>query len=84
VSAVQLSVVPVLVVPEAAKPVGAPGTVAQVAAGVVTFRAELAAEVPAASVASTVKLYVVETARPVTANEVPVAVPIEAPFFKTV
>ena len=57
VSAVQLNVVPVLVVPEADKPVGALGLVVQLlAAEVVTLRAELAAEVPSASVASTVKL----------------------------
>src|ERR1035441_2093349 len=42
---------------------------------VVTSRAELAGEVPTLSVASTVKLYAVEAERPVTANEVPVAVP---------
>jgi hypothetical protein len=52
--------------------------------GVVTFTAELAAEVPCASVASTVKLYEVEAASPLTAKEVPLAVPIEVPFCKTV
>jgi hypothetical protein len=51
---------------------------------VVTSRAELAGEVPTLSVASTVKLYSVEAERPVTANGVLVAVPIEAPFFRTV
>jgi hypothetical protein len=51
---------------------------------VVTLTAELATEVPAASVASTVKLYDVEAASPLTANEVPVAVPIEVPFCNTV
>jgi hypothetical protein len=44
----------------------------------------LAEEVPAASVASTVKLYDVEAASPLTANVVPVAVPIEVPFCSTV
>lgn len=53
-------------------------------ANVVTLSGELAVEVPAASVASTVKLYEVDAARPLTANEVPVAVPIEVPFCKTV
>jgi hypothetical protein len=51
---------------------------------VVTLTAELAGEVPTLSVASTVKLYSVEAERPVTANGVLVAVPIEAPFFRTV
>jgi hypothetical protein len=53
-------------------------------ADVVTLSAELALEVPAASVASTVKLYVVEAANPLTANDVPLAVPIEVPFCNTV
>jgi hypothetical protein len=56
VTAVQLKLVVVAVVPEAVNPVGALGTVAQELAEVVTFTAELAADVPAASVASTVKL----------------------------
>jgi hypothetical protein len=51
---------------------------------VVTLTAELALEVPAASVASTVKLYVVEADSPLTANDVPVAVPIELLFCNTV
>ena len=53
-------------------------------ASVVTFTAPLAGEVPAASVASTVKLYDVEAARPLTVNDVPVGVPIEVPFCRTV
>jgi hypothetical protein len=84
VSAVQLRFVPELVVPEAANPVGALGLVVHEFASVVTFTAELAADVPLASVASTVKLYEVDAVRPVTANVVPVAVPIDVPFFKIV
>ena len=56
VSAVQLRFVPELVVPLAAKPVGAPGVVVQLFANVVTFVAELGPDVPVLSVASTVKL----------------------------
>jgi hypothetical protein len=44
------------VVPEAANPVGAAGLVVHELAEVVTLTAELAADVPTASVASTVKL----------------------------
>jgi hypothetical protein len=44
------------VVPEAVSPVGALGLVVQELVEVFTLRAELAADVPAASVASTVKL----------------------------
>ena len=84
VTAVQLRFVPELVVPDAANPVGALGVVVQLLANVVTFTAELGPDVPLLSVASTVKLYEVEAESPVTANEVPVAVPIEAPFFNTV
>ena len=83
-SAVQLKFVPELVVPLAANPVGALGLVVQLFASVVTFVAELGPDVPLLSVASTVKLYEVEADSPVTANVVPVAVPIEAPFFNTV
>jgi hypothetical protein len=53
-------------------------------ADVVTLTAELALEVPAASVASTVKLYVVEADSPLTAKDVPLAVPIELPFCNMV
>jgi hypothetical protein len=84
VSAVQLRFVPELVVPDAANPVGALGLVVQLFARVVTFTAELADDVPSASVASTAKLYAVEAESPVTANDVPLAVPIEVPFFNTV
>jgi hypothetical protein len=56
VTAVQLRFVLESVVPEAANPVGALGTVVQELASVVTLTAELAADVPAASVACTVKL----------------------------
>jgi hypothetical protein len=49
---------------------------------VVTLTAELGADEPFASMASIVKLYVVEAARPVTANEVPLVVPIEDPFSR--
>jgi hypothetical protein len=83
VSAVQVRLVLVLVVPEAASPAGALGTAEQLAADVVTLRGELAAEVPSASVASTVKLYVVEAERPVTANDGLVEVPMEVPFCST-
>ena len=83
-SAVQFRLVPELVVPDAANPVGALGLVVQLFASVVTFTAELGPDVPSLSVASTVKLYAVEAERPVTANVVPVAVPIEVPFFNTV
>ena len=53
---VQLKLVPELVVPEAANPVGALGLVVHEFARVVTFTAELGPDVPLASVASTVKL----------------------------
>jgi hypothetical protein len=57
VTAVQLKLVPELLVPEAANPVGALGLVVQLfAARVVTLSGELAPDVPFASVASTVKL----------------------------
>ena len=84
VTALQLRFVPELVVPDAANPVGALGVVVQLFADVVTFTAELGPDVPLLSVASTVKLYEVEAASPVTANDVPLAVPIEVPFCKTV
>ena len=83
-SAVQLKFVPELVVPLAANPVGALGLVVQLFASVVTFVAELGPDVPLLSVASTVKLYEVEADRPLTANDVPVGVPIEVPFCNTV
>jgi hypothetical protein len=54
VTAFQLRFVLESVVPEAANPVGVLGLVVQELARVVTFTVELAAEVPAASVASTV------------------------------
>jgi hypothetical protein len=53
-------------------------------ARVVTFTAELGPDVPLLSVASTVKLYEVDAARPLTVNVVPVAVPIEVPFCNMV
>jgi hypothetical protein len=56
----------------------------QLLASVVTFTWELAADVPLLSVASTVKVYAVDAVSQVTANVVPVAVPIEVPFFNTV
>jgi hypothetical protein len=82
-TAVQLSLVLESVVPEAANPVGALGLVAHELARVVTFTAELAAEVPAAPVASTAKLLAVEGVRPVTASEVVVGDAIRAPFCRT-
>jgi hypothetical protein len=56
VTAFQLRFVLESVVPEAANPVGAAGLVVHELAEVVTLTAELAADVPTASVASTVKL----------------------------
>jgi hypothetical protein len=56
VTAFQLRLVLESVVPEAANPVGALGLVVHELARVVTFTAELAADVPDASVASTVKV----------------------------
>ena len=47
---------------------------------VVTCKGELCTDVPALSVAATVKLYVVEGNRPVTLKLVVVLVPIEVPF----
>ena len=55
-TAVQLRFVLESVVPAAANPVGVLGLVVHELAKVVTLTAELAAEVPAESVASTVKL----------------------------
>ena len=55
-TAFQLRFVVESVVPEAVNPVGALGLVVHELARVVTLIAELAAEVPAASVASTAKL----------------------------
>ena len=55
-----------------------------VQAGVVTDTAALGADVPAPSMASTVKLNVVCAVRPFTVKVVPVAVPMELPFFRTV
>jgi hypothetical protein len=49
---------------------------------VVTLTAELGADEPFASIASMVKLYVVEGDSPVTENDVPLAVPIEEPFSR--
>ena len=83
VTAVQLKLVVVAVVPEAVNPVGALGAVAQELAEVVTFTAELEADVPAASVASTAKLYAVEGERPVTASEFVLGVAIEVPPCST-
>jgi len=54
------------------------------AAAVVTLIAALCPEVPNASLAATVKLKVVDATKPVTEKPVPVAVPIELPFRKTV
>jgi hypothetical protein len=79
----QLNVVPVLVVPEAFSPVGTGGIIG--ASQPFTVTAALCADEPAASLAETVKLYVVEADRPDTAKLVPLTLPaIEAPFSKTV
>jgi hypothetical protein len=48
---------------------------------VVTLKAELWAEAPAASVAATVKLYVVPAVKPVTAKLGVAEVPMEVPFW---
>jgi hypothetical protein len=80
--AVQFNVVLVEVVPLAVNPVGAAGLAVQLgAAEVVTLSAVLCDEEPAASVAATVKLYVVDAANPVTEKLVPVTVPIETPLL---
>jgi hypothetical protein len=55
-TAVQLRFAVESVAPEAVNPVGALGAAVQELGEVFTFRAELAVDVPAASVASTVKL----------------------------
>jgi hypothetical protein len=73
-------VVPVDEVFDAARPVGALVEVVQLAAAdVVTLRAVLWDPVPWASVAATVKEYVVDAVRPVTEKLVDVDVPIEVP-----
>jgi hypothetical protein len=51
---------------------------------VVTFIAALCAEVPAASVAATLKLYVVKGDKPVTVRLGLFEVPAATPFLKTV
>jgi hypothetical protein len=56
VTAPQLKLVPELVVPEDASPVGALGLAVQELARVVTLTAELGEDEPSLSVASTVKL----------------------------
>ena len=53
-------------------------------AGVVTETDGLAAEEPAPSLASTLKLKVVDAVRPLTLKLVPLVVPMELPFFRTV
>lgn len=74
--------VPLLEVPEAARPVGADGDVVQLAAAeVVTLIDALCEPVPSESVAATVKVYVVDADKPVTLNAVPVAVPIDVPLL---
>jgi hypothetical protein len=55
-TAVQLRFTVELVAPDAVNPVGALGTAVQELGEVFTLRAVLAADVPAASVASTLKL----------------------------
>jgi hypothetical protein len=51
---------------------------------VVTLTGLLCADIPNESLAATVKLYVVEAAKPETVKLAPVVVPIELPFSKTV
>ena len=50
----------------------------------VTFMAVLCAELPAASVAATLKLYVVNGDKPLTVMFGLLVVPIDTPFLKTV
>jgi hypothetical protein len=75
----QFKLVPVVVVEDAARPLGALGTAEQLAP-VLTLTAELCAESPNASLAATVKLYVVPGDKPVTAKLVLGVVPIDVPF----
>jgi len=75
------SVVPVDVVFDDARPVGAPGFVVQLADEVVTLIDELWEPVPNESVAATVNEYAVPAVRPVTAKLVDVDVPIEVPLL---
>ena len=82
--AVQFNAVPVLVVEDANKPVGAAGTVWHALAGVVTFTSALCAEEPAESEAATVKLNIPLAVRPLTGKFVLVVVPSDVPFSKTV
>src|SRR5258708_4343347 len=56
----------------------------QVHCGVVTETEALGAEEPAASFASTEKLNMVCAVSPFTVKLVPLAVPMELPFFRTV
>jgi hypothetical protein len=51
---------------------------------VVTLIELLCADIPNESLAATVKLYVVEAVKPDTVKLVPLLVPIELPFSKTV
>ena len=78
-TAFQERLVPLLVVPDAARPAGALGFVVQLLPDVVTLIDELWAPAPAASDAATVNVYVVDAVNPVTLNDVPVAVPIDVP-----
>ncbi len=80
VTADQFKLVPVVVVEDAASPVGALGAAEQLAP-VATLTAELCAEAPNESLAATVKLYVVPGDKPVTAKLVFVVVPIDVPFW---
>jgi hypothetical protein len=75
----QFSVVLLLVVFDAARPLGAEGTLVQVLAEVVTLIDALCEPVPAESVAATVNVYDVDADRPVTLNVVPEVVPIDVP-----
>ena len=75
----QFRVVLFVVVEDAARPVGALGAAEQLAP-VLTLTAELCAEAPNASLAATVKLYVVPGDKPVTAKLVFDVVPIDVPF----
>jgi len=76
----QFKVVPVVVVEDAARPVGALGAAEQLKV-VVTGMAELCAESPNESLAATVKLYSVPGDNPVTEKLAFVVVPIDVPFW---
>lgn len=76
--------VDVVVVLDAARPVGIDGIAAQLADDVVTVTDELWLPVPWLSVAATVNVYVVDADSPVAEKLVDVEVPIDVPLLYTV